>query len=571
MQEAISLWPLIGIAVIVVGFVLRFNPVLVVIISGIVTGVAAHMPIATILEKLGEGFLNTRNLPFILLLPLAVIGLLERHGLKERAQAWIAKIHSATAGRLLIVYLFVREATAALGLTSLGGHPQMVRPLLAPMAEGAAEKRFGPLPGNVRYRLRAMSAATDNVGLFFGEDIFVAFGAIIFMHNFMLESGGIQTEPLHIALWGIPTAICAFLIHAARLWRLDRHLQRELDRINAGQAKGGGMNFQQNYLYWLAGAVLLVVAIMSWRDKSNPRRLTTGLFWGLYGLVFLLGDWTYQLVGDKRTVNIAVGGVVVVLALIAGFGGVRLGSYHQRTQEEKTASAKRLGNKLFFPALAIPVVTVIGVLLFNNLPSWQVALFGPGNHATLITLFSMTVGTLIGLAMAIRMTHETVAQPMQEARRLLDSVGWAFILPQILAVLGLLFTAAGVGTSISWLTEHYLAVDNRFIAVAVYAIGMAVLTMVMGNAFAAFPIVTAGVGIPILVLQHGGNPAVMAAIGMFSGYCGTLMTPMAANFNIVPAALLELPDKNAVIKAQIPTGILLLIVNVFLLYFLMFL
>jgi len=125
MQEAISLWPLIGIAVIVVGFVLRFNPVLVVIISGIVTGVAAHMPIATILEKLGEGFLNTRNLPFILLLPLAVIGLLERHGLKERAQAWIAKIHSATAGRLLIVYLFVREATAALGLTSLGGHPQM--------------------------------------------------------------------------------------------------------------------------------------------------------------------------------------------------------------------------------------------------------------------------------------------------------------------------------------------------------------------------------------------------------------------------------------------------------------
>ena len=200
------------------------------------------------------------------------------------------------------------------------------------------------------------------------------------------------------------------------------------------------MNFQQTYLYWLAGAVLLVVAIMSWRDKSNPRRLTTGLFWGLYGLVFLLGDWTYQLVGDKRAVNIAVG----------GFGGVRLGSYHQRSQEEKTASAKRLGNKLFYPALAIPVVTVIGVLLFNNLPSWQVALFGPGNHATLITLFSMTVGTLIGLAMAIRMTHETVAQPMQEARRLLDSVGWAFILPQILAVLGLLFTTAGVGTSIIW-------------------------------------------------------------------------------------------------------------------------
>ena len=237
MGEVISHWPLTGIAVIVVGFLLRFNPVLVVIIAGIVSGLAAHMPIATILEKLGEGFLNTRNLPFILLIPLAVIGLLERHGLKERAQTWIAKIRSATSGRLLIIYLFIREATAALGLTSLGGHPQMVRPLLAPMAEGAAEKNHGEIPGAVRYRLRAMSAATDNVGLFFGEDIFVAFGAIIFMHNFMLESGGIQTEPLHIALWGIPTAICAFLIHGTRLWRLDSYLQREVAKANAA-AKG---------------------------------------------------------------------------------------------------------------------------------------------------------------------------------------------------------------------------------------------------------------------------------------------------------------------------------------------
>ncbi|WP_145570345.1 DUF969 domain-containing protein [Yersinia bercovieri] len=232
MEQTVNLWPLIGIAAIVIGFLLRINAVLVVITAGIITGVAASMPLATILEKLGEGFLNTRNLPLILLLPLAVIGLLERHGLKERAQAWIAQIKSATSGRLLIVYLFVREATAAMGLTSLGGHPQMVRPLLAPMAEGAAETRYGELPEKVRYRLRAMSAATDNVGLFFGEDIFVAFGAIIFMHNFMLESGGIQTEPLHIALWGIPTAICAFLIHAFRLQRLDKQLAAELTALN---------------------------------------------------------------------------------------------------------------------------------------------------------------------------------------------------------------------------------------------------------------------------------------------------------------------------------------------------
>ncbi|MDK2633307.1 DUF969 domain-containing protein [Pantoea stewartii subsp. indologenes] len=240
MDSVVNLWPLLGIAAIVVGFVLRFNPVLVVIVSGFVTGIAALMPLGDILQKLGEGFLNTRNLPLILLLPLAVIGLLERHGLKQRAQAWIAQIKTATAGRLLIVYLFVREVTAALGLTSLGGHPQMVRPLLAPMAEGASENRYGALPPEVRHRLRAMSAATDNVGLFFGEDIFVAFGAIIFMHNFMQESAGIQTEPLHIALWGIPTALSAFLIHSARLIRLDRQMARELRVINSEAMKAKG-------------------------------------------------------------------------------------------------------------------------------------------------------------------------------------------------------------------------------------------------------------------------------------------------------------------------------------------
>ncbi len=337
--------------------------------------------------------------------------------------------------------------------------------------------------------------------------------------------------------------------------------------------------FQQHYLMWLAGIILLMVALLSWRDKANPRRVTTGLFWALYGLVFLVGDWTTNLVmqftdspeGASRTLHIIVGVVVVIMALIAGSGGVKLGRYHQRSSEEKQASAVRLRNKLFLPALAIPVITVIGVLAFNHIPGLQESVFGPGNHSTLVTLFSMMVGCLVGWLVALKMTHEKPIQSMQETRRLLDAIGWAFILPQILATLGLLFTSAGVGTAISHLTETYLAVDNRFIAVAVYAIGMAVLTMIMGNAFAAFPIVTAGVGIPVLILQHGGNPAVMAAIGMFSGYCGTLMTPMAANFNIVPAALLELPDRNAVIKAQVPTGVLLLIVNIFLLYFLMFL
>ncbi|WP_130834411.1 DUF979 domain-containing protein [[Erwinia] mediterraneensis] len=337
--------------------------------------------------------------------------------------------------------------------------------------------------------------------------------------------------------------------------------------------------FQQQYLMWLAGLILLVVAILSWRDSANPRRFTTGLFWALYGLIFFISDGTAQWLSGftaspeqaVRTLHIIVGIMVVLMALIAGLGGVKLGRYHQRSEKERKASAQRLHNKLFLPALTIPVVTVIGVLAFNHIPGLQTAVFGAGNHSTLVTLFSMMVGCLLAWLLTLKMTHEHPIQSMQETRRLLDSIGWAFILPQILATLGLLFTSAGVGSAISYLTETWLAVDNRFVAVAVYAVGMALLTMVMGNAFAAFPIVTAGVGIPILVMQHDGNPAVMAAIGMFSGYCGTLMTPMAANFNIVPAALLELPDRNAVIKAQVPTGVLLLVVNIFLLYFLMFL
>jgi uncharacterized membrane protein len=154
-----------------------------------------------------------------------VIGLAERHGLKQQAQNFIRNLKGATVGRLLTVYLAAREITAALGLTSLGGHPQMVRPLLSPMAEALAEQRWPSIPERLREKVKAMSAATDNIGLFFGEDIFVAFGAIVLMHTFLRESG-VETNPLHIALWGIPTALCAFAIHAYRLRRMDQTLRR---------------------------------------------------------------------------------------------------------------------------------------------------------------------------------------------------------------------------------------------------------------------------------------------------------------------------------------------------------
>ncbi len=224
-------WPLLGVLVVVLGFILRFNPVLVVVIAGFISAFAAKISVLNILELLGDGFLKTRTLPVILLLPLAVIGLAERHGLKQQAQQLISTVKGATVGRLLIIYLFCRETTAALGLTSLGGHPQMVRPLLAPMAEALAERDNTDLPITVRDRVKAMAAATDNIGLFFGEDIFVAFGAIILMHTFLRDLN-IETDPLRIALWGIPTAVAAFLIHSARLVRFDSYLKAEQQRVS---------------------------------------------------------------------------------------------------------------------------------------------------------------------------------------------------------------------------------------------------------------------------------------------------------------------------------------------------
>jgi uncharacterized membrane protein len=225
MHTAVNLWPLLGIAVVVAGFLIRANPVLVVIAACFVTGASAFMSPIHILESLGAAFIKTRNLPLILLLPLAAIGLLERAGLKEHAQAVIAKIHSATTGRLLTVYLLVRELAAAFGLTSLGGHPNMVRPLVAPMAEAAAEARVGHIDDEMRQHIRAMSAATDNVGLFFGEDVFVAFGAIVLMQT-ILRAEGLEVDPLKMALWGLPTAVTAFVIHAWNLRRLDARITR---------------------------------------------------------------------------------------------------------------------------------------------------------------------------------------------------------------------------------------------------------------------------------------------------------------------------------------------------------
>jgi uncharacterized membrane protein len=318
------------------------------------------------------------------------------------------------------------------------------------------------------------------------------------------------------------------------------------------------MTFTINYLFYLVGIVLAVVAGMILTDKSHPRRLTAGVFWLVYALIFLIGDWIPVPV---------VGALVVAMALIAGFGGVAGAKPKMLSEETRRQSAKRLGNTLFVPALTIPVVTVILTLAASHL------VFGgkPLIELKNVTLIGFGIGCVMALAIACVITRDTVGQSMRETRRLIDALSWAAVLPQMLGMLGLVFSDAGVGKAVAHVTTSYVNMDYRIVAVAVYVLGMALFTMVMGNGFAAFPVMTGGVGVPILVGVFHGNPATMAAIGMFSGYCGTLMTPMAANFNIVPAALLELPDKNAVIRVQVPTAVMLLGVNIFLLNWLMFL
>lgn len=228
---------LLGIGVVVLGFVLRANPLLVVMAAVLTTGLAAawtpqadaqvmYQAALSTLASFGKAFNDSRYVSMVWFVLLA-IGLLERGGLQERARMLIAKVQAATVGRVLWVYFIVRQIAAALGLTSLGGHPQMVRPLVAPMAEGAAEAKFGVLPDRERFLIRSHSAAADNIALFFGEDIFIAIASILLIKGF-LEQNGIMVEPLHLSVWAIPTAIAALTIHSVRLWLLDARLKRTL-------------------------------------------------------------------------------------------------------------------------------------------------------------------------------------------------------------------------------------------------------------------------------------------------------------------------------------------------------
>ncbi|AWW74465.1 hypothetical protein CD351_08510 [Erythrobacter sp. KY5] len=303
------------------------------------------------------------------------------------------------------------------------------------------------------------------------------------------------------------------------------------------------------WLYWLAGAFFAVWALLSLKDG----RYGNAAFWGLLAVSFFAGS---------HLNDFANGVLVLALVAIAGTGRLSRSAPETTSQIEREEFSATLGSKLFIPALIVPVTAVAGTLLYNYTPLSATGLF----EARRETLILFGIGVVIALVVATLWLRAPPTAPAEEGRRLLDSIGWAAILPQMLAALGAVFALAGVGKIIGGFAGGAIPEGSVFLTVVVFALGMALFTMIMGNAFAAFPVMAAAIGIPLLVEGYGGNPAVIGAVGMLAGFCGTLLTPMAANFNIVPAALLELKDQNGVIRQQIGTAIPLWVCNVIIIY-----
>ena len=303
------------------------------------------------------------------------------------------------------------------------------------------------------------------------------------------------------------------------------------------------------WLYVLLGTFFAVTSLLSLRSQN----IGNACFWGLLSISFFFGSH----IGDLMN-----GLIVLGLVAIAALGGLKPSNPETTTPIEREGFSNSLGNKLFLPALVVPVVAVAGTLLYNFTPLGELGLFA--ERQTTLILFC--AGAILGLGGAIVWLKPPVLAPAQEGRRLIDSIGWAAILPQMLAALGAVFALAGVGEIIGGIAGAAIPEGSVFLTVVVFALGMALFTMIMGNAFAAFPVMAAAIGIPLLVEGYGGNPAVIGAVGMLAGFCGTLLTPMAANFNIVPAALLELKDQNAVIRQQVGTAVPLWFCNVIIIY-----
>lgn len=309
----------------------------------------------------------------------------------------------------------------------------------------------------------------------------------------------------------------------------------------------------QHVLY-LVGAMFAAFALLSAFDRTNPKRFGNAVFWGLFALSLIAGSW----LGDLLN-----GCIVLALAALAGLKLIGRGAA-PTTDAEREVSGERFGNALFLPILIVLVIAVVGTLLYLYTPLYETKLFEK-NRETFILLCA---GVMIALATIFAWLKPAPLAPLQEGRRLMDAVGWAAVLPIMLAALGVVLADTGVGRTIGGLILNVIPEGSVLPAVVAFGLGMALFTILTGNAFAAFPVMATAIGVPLLIQAYHGDPAVIGAIGMLAGFCGTLMTPMAANFNLVPSALLELKDPNGVIKVQIGTALPMLAINILFIYFL---
>ncbi|HEY0627441.1 MAG TPA: DUF979 domain-containing protein [Allosphingosinicella sp.] len=310
------------------------------------------------------------------------------------------------------------------------------------------------------------------------------------------------------------------------------------------------------HVFYLVGALFAAWTLLSAFDRTNPKRFGNAAFWGLVALSLLAG----HLLGDVLNGFLVLGLAALATLRLIGRGAPSTG------EEERAAAGERNGNRLFLPILVVLVTAVAGTLLYLYTPLNQTGLLEK-NRETFILL---CLGVLLALGVIFAWLRPPPLAPLDEGRRLIDAVGWAAVLPLMLAALGLVLADTGVGKTIGSLVLTVIPEGTVLPAVIAFGLGMALFTILTGNAFAAFPVMATAIGVPLLIQTYNGDPAVVGAIGMLAGFCGTLMTPMAANFNLVPAALLELKDQNGVIKAQIGTALPLLVVNILLIYFLAF-
>ncbi|MDN5923968.1 MAG: DUF979 domain-containing protein [Xanthomonadales bacterium] len=319
------------------------------------------------------------------------------------------------------------------------------------------------------------------------------------------------------------------------------------------------LNIDQAY-----AVITLFLAGAAWLNLRQ-RRGYHAAFWAVLALLTGGGDYVLQAAKAHNDLPAQLAGVGV-LALAVLSPRMQRGHLVERDESAREADARRLGHRLFGPALLIPLVTLLVAVLGSYVVIGGVPVFAKYR----MTLTGLALACLVALAAALWVTKAKPSAGLSEGRRLLDTLGWAALLPLTLAALGGVFAATGVGDAVAELVRMLIPEQSALACVVAYGLGMVLFTVIMGNAFAAFPVLTAGVGLPLLIHLHGANPAILGSLGMLAGYCGTLFTPMAANFNIVPVALLDLPNQSDVIRAQWKTGAILLIVNLALMYFLVF-